>query len=250
MSSYKKTRKVKGDIMKAYVEVDFRGNDAICTINIIPAVYRRDIYIKIVIENDATFTINEAHDIGNLQYINSKGFADLLEFCKTLDILKRTMPSEMFLAKVLSNEYTNRLINILSTLADTNYIHIIGLKNKSGCDYINVDVVRNNDKTLNLFIDIVNYVDDGDNKSLSFDIRNGKMCRFFNTDNVKVPNRFYSVLNIIDDITSDTSDDDIIFLLDAALRGIAGGHDINIRKDPNNPNTMLPFPFVLPNTNL
>lgn len=34
--------KVKGIIMKTFVEVDFSVNDALCSIDIIPAIYKRD----------------------------------------------------------------------------------------------------------------------------------------------------------------------------------------------------------------
>jgi hypothetical protein len=243
--------KVKGIIMKTFVEVDFSVNDALCSIDIIPAIYKRDNHIKIVIGNDNTFTIDEKASIDyNRQCLNPKGFAELLEICEKLNALKRSLPIESFIIKALSNEYTEKLVKAISVLADTHYIHIVGLDSVMRCDYVGVDVVRNNDKTLNIFIDVVKYTDDERNNMLSFDIRNGKMCRFFNYDDVKVPVEIYHALNAIAGVESSFSDEQIISEIGEALKKVAGAYDVSVRKDPNNPNAMLPFPFVLPNTNM
>ena len=242
--------KVKGIIMKTFVEVDFSVNDALCSIDIIPATYKRDEHIKIVIGNDNMFTIEEKGGIVNRQYLNPKGFADLLAFCEKLNSVKRSLPIESFIIKALSNEYTEELVKAISVLADTHYIHIFGLNSVMRCDYIGVDVVRNNDKTLNFFIDVVKYTDEESNNILSFDIRNGKMCRIFDYNGVKIPTEIYHALNAITSVESSFSDEQIISEVGEALKKVAGAYDVSVRKDPNNPNAMLPFPFVLPNTNL
>lgn len=237
--------------MKTFVEVDFSVNDALCSIDIIPAIYKRDNHIKIVIGNDNTFTIDEKASIDcNRQCLNPKGFAELLAFCEKLNSLKRSVSTELFIAKALSNEYTEELIKTISVLADTHYIHIFGSNSVMRCDYVGVDVVRNNDKTLNFFIDVVKYTDDGNNSMLSFDIRNGNMCRIFDYDGVKIPTEIYHALNAIASVESSFSDEQIISEVGEALKKAAGAYDVSVRKDPNNPNAMLPFPFVLPNTNM
>lgn len=236
--------------MKTFVEVDFSINDALCYIDIIPATYKRDEHIKIVIGNDNMFTIEEKGGIANRQYLNPKGFADLLVFCEKLNSVKRSLPIESFIIKALSNEYTEELVKAISVLADTHYIHIFGLNSVMRCDYIGVDVVRNNDKTLNFFIDVVKYTDEESNNILSFDIRNGKMCRIFDYNGMKIPTEIYHALNAITGVESSFSDEQIISEVGEALKKVAGAYDVGVRKDPNNPNAMLPFPFVLPNTNL
>ena len=235
--------------MKNYVEVDFSGKDVLCTVDVIPAIYKRDDHIKIVIGNDNMFTIKE-NGLANKKHLNPKGFADLLAFCEKLNSLKRSVSTELFIAKALSNEYTEELIKTISVLADTHYIHIFGLNSVMRCDYVGVDVVRNNDKTLNFFIDVVKYTDDGNNSMLSFDIRNGNMCRIFDYDGVKIPTEIYHALNAIASVESSFSDEQIISEVGEALKKAAGAYDVSVRKDPNNPNAMLPFPFVLPNTNM
>ena len=235
--------------MKTFVEVDFSVNDALCSIDIIPATYKRDEHIKIVIGNDNMFTIEEKGGIVNRQYLNPKGFSDLLAFCEKLNSVKRSLPTELFIIKALS-EYTEELVKAISVLADTHYIHIVGLDSVMRCDYIGVDVVRNNDKTLNFFIDVVKYTDEESNNMLSFDIRNGKMCRIFDYDGVKIPTEIYHALNAIASVESSFSDEQIISEIGKALKKVAGAYDVSVRKDPNNPNAMLPFPFVLPNTNM
>lgn len=235
--------------MKTFVEVDFSVNDALCSIDIIPATYKRDEHIKIVIGNDNMFTIEEKGGIVNRQYLNPKGFSDLLAFCEKLNSVKRSLPIELFIIKALS-EYTEELVKAISVLADTHYIHIVGLDSVMRCDYIGVDVVRNNDKTLNFFIDVVKYTDEESNNMLSFDIRNGKMCRIFDYDGVKIPVEIYHALNAIAGVESSFSDEQIISEIGEALKKVAGAYDVSVRKDPNNPNAMLPFPFVLPNTNM
>ena len=231
--------------MKTFVEVDFSVNDALCSIDIIPAIYKRDEHIKIVIGNDNMFTIEEKGGIVNRQYLNPKGFADLLAFCEKLNSVKRSLPIESFIIKALSNEYTEELVKAISVLADTHYIHIFGLNSVMRCDYIGVDVVRNNDKTLNFFIDVVKYTDEESNNILSFDIRNGKMCRIFDYNGVKIPTEIYHALNVITSVESSFSDEQIISEIGEALKKVAGAYDVSVRKDPNNPNAM--FPFVLPN---
>lgn len=231
--------------MKTFVEVDFSVNDALCSIDIIPATYKRDEHIKIVIGNDNMFTIEENGGIVNRQYLNPKGFADLLAFCEKLNSVKRSLPIESFIIKALSNEYTEELVKAISVLADTHYIHIFGLNSVMRCDYVGVDVVRNNDKTLNIFIDVVKYTDEESNNVLSFDIRNGKMCRFFDYNGVKVPVEIYHALNAIASVESSFSDEQIISEIGEALKKVSGAYDVSVRKDPNNPNAM--FPFVLPN---
>lgn len=231
--------------MKTFVEVDFSVNDALCSIDIIPATYKRDEHIKIVIGNDNMFTIEEKGGIVNRQDLNPKGFADLLAFCEKLNSVKRSLPIESFIIKALSNEYTEELVKAISVLADTHYIHIFGLNSVMRCDYIGVDVVRNNDKTLNFFIDVVKYTDEESNNILSFDIRNGKMCRFFDYNDMKIPVEIYHALNTIASVESSFSDEQIISEIGEALKKVAGAYDVSVRKDPNNPNAM--FPFVLPN---
>lgn len=244
-----KVKEVK--VMKTFVEVDFSVNDALCSIDIIPATYKRDEHIKIVIGNDSMFTIEEKSSIGSSQqYLNPKGFAELLEICEKLNALKRSLPIESFIIKALSNEYTEKLVKAISVLADTHYIHIFGLNSVMRCDYVCVDVVRNNDKTLNFFIDVVKYTDEESNNVLSFDIRNGKMCRIFDYNGMKIPTEIYHALNAITSVESNFSDEQIISEIGEALKKVAGAYDVSVRKDPNNPNAMLPFPFVLPNTNL
>ena len=230
--------------MKNYVEVDFSGNDVLCTIDVIPAIYKRDDHIKIVIGNDNMFTIKE-NGLANKKHLNPKGFADLLAFCEKLNSLKRSVSTELFIAKALSNEYTEELIKTISVLADTHYIHIFGLNSVLRCDYVGVDVVRNNDKTLNFFIDVVKYTDDGNNSMLSFDIRNGNMCRIFDYDGVKIPTEIYHALNAIASVESSFSDEQIISEVGEALKKAAGAYDVSVRKDPNNPNAMLPFPLSM-----
>ena len=243
-----KVKEVK--VMKTFVEVDFSVNYALCNIDIIPVTYKRDEYMKIVIGNDNLFTIEEK-GLGNRQHLNPKGFAELLEICEKLNALKRSLPIELFVVKALSNEYTEKLVKAISVLADTHYIHIVGLDSVMRCDYIGVDVVRNNDKTLNIFIDVVKYNTDEEHNSVSsFDVRNGKMCRFFDYNDMKIPVEIYHALNAIASVESSFSDEQIISEIGEALKKVAGAYDVSVRKDPNNPNTMLPFPFVLPNTNL
>ena len=144
----------------------------------------------------------------------------------------------------------DRLEKAISVLADTHYIYIFGLNSVMGCDYIGVDVVRNNDKTLNFYIDVVKYTNGESNNTMSFDIRNGKMCRFFCSNYDKAPIEIYHALNAITSVESNFSDEQIISEVGEALKKVAGAYDVSVRKDPNNPNTMLPFPFVLPNANL
>ena len=230
--------------MKNYVEVDFSGKDVLCTVDVIPAIYKRDDHIKIVIGNDNMFTIKE-NGLANKKHLNPKGFADLLAFCEKLNSLKRSVSTELFIAKALSNEYTEELIKTISILADTHYIHIFGLNSVMRCDYVGVDVVRNNDKTLNFFIDVVKYTDDGNNSMLSFDIRNGNMCRIFDYDGVKIPTEIYHALNAIASVESSFSDEQIISEVGEALKKAAGAYDVSVRKDPNNPNAMLPFPLSM-----
>lgn len=230
--------------MKNYVEVDFSGKDVLCTVDVIPAIYKRDDHIKIVIGNDNMFTIKE-NGLANKKHLNPKGFADLLAFCEKLNSLKRSVSTELFIAKALSNEYTEELIKTISVLADTHYIHIFGLNSVMRCDYVGVDVVRNNDKTLNFFIDVVKYTDDGNNSMLSFDIRNGNMCRIFDYDGVKIPTEIYHALNAIASVESSFSDEQIISEVGEALKKAAGAYDVSVRKDPNNPNAMLPFPLSM-----
>lgn len=230
--------------MKNYVEVDFSGKDVLCTVDVIPAIYKRDDHIKIVIGNDNMFTIKE-NGLANKKHLNPKGFADLLAFCEKLNSLKRSVSTELFIAKTLSNEYTEELIKTISVLADTHYIHIFGLNSVMRCDYVGVDVVRNNDKTLNFFIDVVKYTDDGNNSILSFDIRNGNMCRIFDYDGVKIPTEIYHALNAIASVESSFSDEQIISEVGEALKKAAGAYDVSVRKDPNNPNAMLPFPLSM-----
>lgn len=230
--------------MKNYVEVDFSGKDVLCTVDVIPAIYKRDDHIKIVIGNDNMFTIKE-NGLANKKHLNPKGFADLLAFCEKLNSLKRSVSTELFIAKALSNEYTEELIKTISVLADTHYIHIFGLNSVMHCDYVGVDVVRNNDKTLNFFIDVVKYTDDGNNSMLSFDIRNGNMCRIFDYDGVKIPTEIYHALNAIASVESSFSDEQIISEVGEALKKAAGAYDVSVRKDPNNPNAMLPFPLSM-----
>lgn len=230
--------------MKNYVEVDFSGKDVLCTVDVIPAIYKRDDHIKIVIGNDNMFTIKE-NGLANKKHLNPKGFADLLAFCEKLNSLKRSVSTELFIAKALSNEYTEELIKTISVLADTHYIHIFGLNSVMRCDYVGVDVVRNNDKTLNFFIDVVKYTDDGNNSMLSFDIRNGNMCRIFDYDGVKIPTEIYHALNAIASVESSFSDEQIISEVGEALKKAAGAYDVSVRKDPNNPNSMLPFPLSM-----
>lgn len=233
--------------MKTFVEVDFSVNDALCSIDIIPAVYKRDNHIKIVIGNDNMFTIDEKASIDcNRQCLNPKGFAELLEICEKLNALKRSLPIESFIIKALSNEYTEKLVKAISVLADTHYIHIFGVNSVMRCDYIGVDVVRNNDKTLNFYIDVVKYTDEGDNKTMTFDIRNGKMCRFFCASDDKAPTEIYHALNTIASIESGFSDDQIISEVGEALKKAAGAYDVTVRKDPNNPNATFPSLFGYP----
>lgn len=230
--------------MKNYVEVDFSGKDVLCTVDVIPAIYKRDDHIKIVIGNDNMFTIKE-NGLANKKHLNPKGFADLLAFCEKLNSLKRSVSTELFIAKALSNEYTEELIKTISVLADTHYIHIFGLNSVMRCDYVGVYVVRNNDKTLNFFIDVVKYTDDGNNSMLSFDIRNGNMCRIFDYDGVKIPTEIYHALNAIASVESSFSDEQIISEVGEALKKAVGAYDVSVRKDPNNPNAMLPFPLSM-----
>lgn len=232
--------------MKNYVEVDFSGKDVLCTVDVIPVIYKRDEYIKIVIGNDNMFTIEEKGGIVNHQHLNPKGFADLLAFCEKLNSVKRSLPIETFISEALSNEYTEELVKAISVLADTHYIHIIGVNSAMSCDYIGVDVVRNNDKALNFFIDVVKYTDEESNNVMSFDIRNGKMCRFFCSDDDKAPIEIYHALNVIAGIESSLSDEQIISAVGEALKKAASAYDVGVRKDPNNPNAMFPFGFPMP----
>lgn len=235
--------KVKGIIMKNYVEVDFSCNDALCTVDIIPVIYKKDEHIKIVIGNDNMFTVEEKGGIVNRQHLNPKGFADLLAFCEKLNSVKRSLPIESFIIKALSNEYTEELVKAVSVLADTHYIHIIGVNSVMRCDYVGVDVVRNNDKTLNFFIDVVKYTNEESNNVMTFDIRNGKMCRFFCSDDDKAPIEIYHALNAIAGIESSLSDEQIISEVGEALKKAAGAYDVGVRKDPNNPNATFPSLF-------
>lgn len=232
--------------MKNYVEVDFSGKDVLCTVDVIPNIYKRDEHIKIVIGNDNMFTIEEKGGIVNQQHLNPKGFADLLAFCEKLSSLKRSVSTELFVAKALSNEYTRELIKAISVLADTHYINIVGVNSTMSCDYIGVDVVRNNDKTLNFFIDVVKYTDEESNNTMTFDIRNGKMCRFFCSDDDKAPIEIYHALNVIAGIESSLSDDQIISEVGEALKKAASAYDVSVRKDPNNPNATFPSLFGYP----
>ena len=232
--------------MKNYVEVDFSGKDVLCTVDVIPNIYKRDEHIKIVIGNDNMFTIEEKGGIVNQQHLNPKGFADLLAFCEKLSSLKRSVSTELFVAKALSNEYTGELIKAISVLADTHYINIVGVNSTMSCDYIGVDVVRNNDKTLNFFIDVVKYTDEESNNTMTFDIRNGKMCRFFCSDDDKAPIEIYHALNVIAGIESSLSDDQIISEVGEALKKAASAYDVSVRKDPNNPNATFPSLFGYP----
>ena len=232
--------------MKNYVEVDFSGKDVLCTVDVIPNIYKRDEHIKIVIGNDNMFTIEEKGGIVNQQHLNPKGFADLLAFCEKLSSLKRSVSTELFVAKALSNEYTGELIKAISVLADTHYISIFGVNSTMSCDYIGVDVVRNNDKTLNFFIDVVKYTDEESNNTMTFDIRNGKMCRFFCSDDDKAPIEIYHALNVIAGIESSLSDDQIISEVGEALKKAASAYDVSVRKDPNNPNATFPSLFGYP----
>lgn len=232
--------------MKNYVEVDFSGKDVLCTVDVIPNIYKRDEHIKIVIGNDNMFTIEEKGGIVNQQHLNPKGFADLLAFCEKLSSLKRSVSTELFVAKALSNEYTGELIKAISVLADTHYINIVGVNSTMSCDYIGVDVVRNNDKTLNFFIDVVKYTDEESNNTMTFDIRNGKMCRFFCSDDDKAPIEIYHALNAIAGIESSLSDEQIISEVGEALKKAASAYDVSVRKDPNNPNATFPSLFGYP----
>lgn len=224
--------------MRTFVEFNFGGEGTLCSISIFSSIHKRDNHIDISITDDYTFTINETTcvDCDSIN-INPKGFVDLLKFCRTLGALKRSMPIEMFLIRVLSNTYIKQLKCIISVLADTNCINIIGWKNIAGCDHINVDILRNNDKTLNFYIDVVNYTDNLENEILSFELRNGKMCNIFNkstnTNGVNVPIEMYNLLNTINTIMDDddTSDESLIFLLDSELNRIAADHDISIRNE-------------------
>ena len=217
--------------MRTFVEFNFGNEGTLCNISIISSIHKRGNSIDISISDDYTFTINETTcvDCDNVN-INPKGFVDLLKFCRTLGALKRQMPIEMFLIRVLSNTYITQLKRIISVLADTNCIHIVGWKDIAGCDYINIDVLRNNDKTLNFYIDVVNYADD-ENKILSFELRNGKMCKFNNINEAKIPIELYNVLNLINTIDDSFTDEDIMFSLDCELNTIAGSHDIGIRNE-------------------
>lgn len=232
--------------MKNYVEADFSGKDVLCTVDVIPNIYKRDEHIKIVIGNDNMFTIEEKGGIVNQQHLNPKGFADLLAFCEKLSSLKRSVSTELFVAKALSNEYTGELIKAISVLADTHYINIVGVNSTMSCDYIGVDVVRNNDKTLNFFIDVVKYTDEESNNTMTFDIRNGKMCRFFCSDDDKAPIEIYHALNVIAGIESSLSDEQIISEVGEALKKAASAYDVGVRKDPNNPNATFPSLFGSP----
>lgn len=232
--------------MKNYVEVDFSGKDVLCTVDVIPNIYKRDEHIKIVIGNDNMFTIEEKGGIVNQQHLNPKGFADLLAFCEKLSSLKRSVSTELFVAKALSNEYTGELIKAISVLADTHYINIVGVNSTMSCDYIGVDVVRNNDKTLNFFIDVVKYTDEESNNTMTFDIRNGKMCRFFCSDDDKAPIEIYHALNVIAGIESSLSDEQIISEVGEELKKAASAYDVSVRKDPNNPNATFSSLFGSP----
>ena len=215
--------------MRTFVEFNFGGEGTLCSISIFSSIHKRDNHIDISISDDYTFTINETTcvDCDSIN-INPKGFVDLLKFCRTLGALKRSMPIEMFLIRVLSNTYIKQLKCIISVLADTNCINIIGWKNIASCDYINIDILRNNDKTLNFYIDVVNHTDN-ENKILSFELRNGKMCKFNNINDIKAPIEIYNVLNFINTIDDSVTDEDIMFLLGCELNTIAASHDISIR---------------------
>ena len=221
----------KGYIMRTFVEFCFGGEGTLCSISIFSSIHKRDNRIDISISDDYTFTINETTcvDCDSLN-INQKGFVDLLKFCRTLSALKRSMPIEMFLIRVLSNTYIEQIKRIISVLADTNCINIIGWKNIASCDYINIDLIRNGDKTLNFYIDVVNYADN-ENKILSFELRNGKMCKFNNINDAKIPIEIYNVLNFINTIDDSFTDEDIMFPLGCELNAIAANHDISIRND-------------------
>lgn len=226
--------------MKNFVEVDFYCDNALCNISITPYEHLQNNCIKIVIGNDDTFTINdESCAINQQQIINPKGFADFLEFCEKLNVLKASLPFESFISKALSNEYVEELVKTISVLADTHYVHIIGLNSMMSFDYINLDIVRNNDSTLNFYIDTVNYVDGEDDKRLAFDIRNGKMCRFFNTYD-KVSIKLYHVLNAITSVESSFTDDQMISIIGEGLKKVTGAYDISVRKENVKQSMILP----------
>ena len=224
--------------MKRYVEVKFCEEGVLCTVYIIPP-WQRDSGISIVVNDDNTFTIEDNGTFNN-QTLDPAGFAEFLAFCEKMNALKSAMGIEKFLStEALSNDNTERLGKIISQFVGSDFINIIGRVHAKSCDYVNVTTVRNNDGTLNFYIEVVEFGEDINSPMISFDIRNGKMCKFFPYKDIKIPVELYHVLTAISSITNDNTDEQITDLLTTELKKVADHYDIKIKKEDNK---NIPFP--------
>lgn len=229
--------------MKNYVEVKFGGEGVLCTVYIIPS-WQRDSGISIVVNDDNTFTIEDKGAFNN-QTLDPAGFADFLAFCEKMNALKSVMSIEKFLStEALSSDNTERLGKIISQFVGSDCINIVGRVHTKSCDYVNITTVRNNDGTLNFFVDVVKFGEDINSPVLSFDIRNGKMCRFFPYKDVKVPVELYHVLTAISGTDNYDTDEQITDALTDELKKVADHYDITIKKEDNK-NILFPFPSMM-----